>query len=142
MLYCCDLLGRVWHSPIIRLYLLAFFIAPVFLHPQCLDFKPPFKPKDDLQFCAMYRNFGCCDSAKDKELMAKFYKIMDNFDYYGYASCAGYVQDLLCQVSKARVRSLLGCFQNYIIHLFLASPGMFVEAYSCYTAALIRNKMV
>ncbi|XP_014066740.1 HHIP-like protein 1 [Salmo salar] len=97
MLYCCDLLGRVWHSPIIRLYLLAFFIAPVFLHPQCLDFKPPFKPKDDLQFCAMYRNFGCCDSAKDKELMAKFYKIMDNFDYYGYASCAGYVQDLLCQ---------------------------------------------
>ncbi|XP_029531716.1 HHIP-like protein 1 isoform X1 [Oncorhynchus nerka] len=97
MLYCCDLLGRVWHSRIIRLYLLAFFIAPVFLHPQCLDFKPPFKPQDDLQFCAMYRNFGCCDSAKDKELMAKFYKIMDNFDYYGYASCAGYVQDLLCQ---------------------------------------------
>ncbi|CAB1331188.1 unnamed protein product [Coregonus sp. 'balchen'] len=97
MWYYCGVLGRVRHSPFIGLYLLGFLIAPVSLHPQCLDFKPPFKPQEDLQFCAMYRNFGCCDSAKDQELMAKFYKIMDNFDYYGYANCAGYVQDLLCQ---------------------------------------------
>ena len=47
----------------------------------------------------MYKNFGCCDSAKDQELMAKFYRIMDSFDYYGYASCAGYVQDIICQVT-------------------------------------------
>lgn len=107
-----------------------------------MDFKPPFKPKDDLQFCAMYRNFGCCDSAKDQELMAKFYKIVDNFDNYAYANCAGYVQDLLCQVSKARVKvDTWFCFQNYIIQLLLASTGMFVKAYTCYTPAHSSNEI-
>lgn len=66
-------------------------------HPQCLDFKPPFQPPEELTFCVMYKNFGCCDSAKDRELMDKFYRIMDNFDYYGYGKCAGYVQDIICQ---------------------------------------------
>lgn len=45
----------------------------------------------------MYKYFGCCDYARDQELMAKYYRIMDNFDYYGYSNCAAYVQDLLCQ---------------------------------------------
>lgn len=73
--------------------------APVRSHPQCLDFKPPFQPLRELQFCTMYKHFGCCDFTRDQELMKKFYHIMDNFDYYEYASCASYVQDLLCQVS-------------------------------------------
>ncbi|KAF7704043.1 HHIP-like protein 1 [Silurus meridionalis] len=73
------------------------FLTPVRSHPQCLDFKPPFQPLRELQFCVMYKNFGCCDFHRDQELMKKFYRIMDNFDYYGYANCAGYVQDLLCQ---------------------------------------------
>ncbi|XP_058255768.1 HHIP-like protein 1 [Hemibagrus wyckioides] len=80
------------------LYLSALLcFTPARAHPQCLDFKPPFQPLQELQFCAMYKNFGCCDFARDQELMKKFYRIMDNFDYYGYANCAGYVQDLLCQ---------------------------------------------
>ncbi|XP_071378496.1 HHIP-like protein 1 [Centroberyx affinis] len=89
--------GRVWLSPFVILYLLALWVAPVMLHPQCLDFKPPFRPQQELQFCVMYKEFGCCDFGKDQELMAKYYKIMDNFDYYGYANCAGSVQELLCQ---------------------------------------------
>lgn len=86
--------------------------APARSHPQCLDFKPPFQPPQELQFCAMYRHFGCCDFARDQQLMDKFYRIMDSFDYYGYANCAGYTQDLLCQVSRrtqhARVHVWLG----------------------------------
>ncbi|KAK1792912.1 hypothetical protein P4O66_001638 [Electrophorus voltai] len=54
-------------------------------------------PQQELQFCVMYKYFGCCDFARDQELMTKFYQIMDNFDYYGYANCAGYIQDLICQ---------------------------------------------
>ncbi|KAJ8290280.1 hypothetical protein GJAV_G00010870 [Gymnothorax javanicus] len=81
----------------ILVYLFCVWIAPAFCHPQCLDFKPPFQPSEELAFCVMYKKFGCCDSAKDQELMAKFYRIMDNFDYYGYATCAGYVQDIICQ---------------------------------------------
>lgn len=106
MWYFCGVFGRIWHSPFILLYLLAFWVAPAFLHPQCLDFKPPFQPQQELQFCQMYKYFGCCDYARDQELMAKYYRIMDNFDYYGYSNCAAYVQDLLCQVS-------LVCWHNY-----------------------------
>uniref|UniRef100_A0A3Q4HYE0 HHIP like 1 n=1 Tax=Neolamprologus brichardi TaxID=32507 RepID=A0A3Q4HYE0_NEOBR len=67
------------------------------LHPQCLDFKPPFRPRKELEFCIMYKEFGCCDYQKDQELMSKYYQIMDHFDYSGYASCAGFIFDLLCQ---------------------------------------------
>ncbi|XP_039527040.1 HHIP-like protein 1 [Pimephales promelas] len=93
----CDVFGRMWQSPFILFYLLTFWVAPAFLHPQCLDFKPPFQPQQELQFCQMYKYFGCCDYARDQELMAKYYRIMDNFDYYGYSNCAVYVQDMLCQ---------------------------------------------
>ncbi|XP_059374711.1 HHIP-like protein 1 [Carassius carassius] len=94
MWYFRDIFGHIWQSPFI---LLAFWTAPAFLHPQCLDFKPPFQPQQELQFCQMYKYFGCCDYARDQELMAKYYRIMDNFDYYGFSKCAAYVLDLFCQ---------------------------------------------
>ncbi|KAG9268901.1 HHIP-like protein 1 [Astyanax mexicanus] len=89
--------GARWRWPVVWGCLVVIWAAPVLLHPQCLDFKPPFQPQQELQFCVMYTRFGCCDYARDQELMSRFYKIMDNFDYYGYANCAGYVQDLICQ---------------------------------------------
>ncbi|XP_072424140.1 HHIP-like protein 1 [Chiloscyllium punctatum] len=82
--------------------LFALFIAlmyPVLLvkcHPQCLDFKPPFRPQSGLSFCTMYSQFGCCDSTKDQEIMNRFYSIVDSFDYSLYATCAAYIQDMLC----------------------------------------------
>lgn len=84
---------------------LALCVTPVAPHPQCLDFKPPFRPLRELQFCVMYKDFGCCDYQKDQELMAKFNRIVDNFDYHGYAGCAGYVMELLCQVCTHGQRS-------------------------------------
>ena len=47
----------------------------------------------------MYKEFGCCDYQKDQELMAKYFQIMNNFEYDGYADCAGFVLELLCQVT-------------------------------------------
>ncbi|KAJ8356536.1 hypothetical protein SKAU_G00193300 [Synaphobranchus kaupii] len=93
----CDNLGRVLHVPFIWVFLSGVCIAPAQLHPQCLDFKPPFRPPEALTFCVMYKDFGCCDSAKDQELMSKFYRIMDNFDHNGYANCASYVHNIICQ---------------------------------------------
>ncbi|XP_007544327.1 HHIP-like protein 1 isoform X1 [Poecilia formosa] len=72
-------------------------VTPAALHPQCLDFKPPFRPDRDLEFCIMYREFGCCDRQKDQELMARYYRIMENFTERGHKSCAGFVLELLCQ---------------------------------------------
>lgn len=104
---------RLWLSPLGILYILALHVTPVMLHPQCLDFKPPFRPLRELEFCVMYKEFGCCDYQKDQELMTKFYEIMDNFDSYGYGSCAGFVLELLCQVGMHKQRSL-PCFNGVI----------------------------
>ncbi|XP_024122789.1 HHIP-like protein 1 [Oryzias melastigma] len=92
-----PLIARLPAPGLLWLCALALCVTPVAPHPQCLDFKPPFRPRRELQFCVMYKDFGCCDHQKDQELMAKFNRIVDNFDYHGYAGCAGYVMELLCQ---------------------------------------------
>ncbi|KAK9520778.1 hypothetical protein VZT92_020641 [Zoarces viviparus] len=66
-------------------------------HPQCLDYKPPFEPRQPLAFCQDYSKFGCCDLEKDDEISVKFYTIMDNFDHSGYMACAHYIHSILCQ---------------------------------------------
>lgn len=99
----------LWLSPLVVLYFLTAHVPTVMLHPQCLDFKPPFRPMRELEFCVMYKEFGCCDYQRDQELMAKYYQIMDRFDYSGFESCAGYVLDLLCQVGmRTKVAALVG----------------------------------
>ncbi|KAK5885788.1 hypothetical protein CesoFtcFv8_016888 [Champsocephalus esox] len=87
-------LGVLWA---LTVCVLVLCVAPAAPHPQCLDFKPPFRPLRELQFCIMYKEFGCCDFEKDQQLRAKYYRIMDNFDYYGYANCAGFVLEMICQ---------------------------------------------
>ncbi|XP_056297764.1 HHIP-like protein 1 isoform X1 [Pseudoliparis swirei] len=66
-------------------------------HPQCLDYKPPFEPRQPLAFCKEYSKFGCCDLEKDGEISVKFYTIMANFDHAGYTTCAQYIRSILCQ---------------------------------------------
>ncbi|XP_045930305.1 HHIP-like protein 1 [Micropterus dolomieu] len=66
-------------------------------HPQCLDYKPPFEPRQPLVFCKEYSKFGCCDLEKDEEISVKFHTIMENFDHSGYMSCGRYIRSILCQ---------------------------------------------
>uniref|UniRef100_A0A3P8Y848 SRCR domain-containing protein n=1 Tax=Esox lucius TaxID=8010 RepID=A0A3P8Y848_ESOLU len=66
-------------------------------HPQCLDYKPPFQPREPLVFCKEYAKFGCCDLEKDDQISKNFYNIMDHFDYLGYVTCAKYIRTILCQ---------------------------------------------
>lgn len=69
-------------------------------HPQCLDYKPPFQPRQQLAFCKEYSKFGCCDLGKDEEISARFYSIMENFDTSGYMTCGKYIRSILCQVRQ------------------------------------------
>lgn len=69
-------------------------------HPQCLDYKPPFGPRQPLAFCKEYSKFGCCDLEKDEEVAVKFYAIMANFDHSGYLTCGKYIRSILCQVRE------------------------------------------
>ncbi|CAJ1065600.1 HHIP-like protein 1 [Xyrichtys novacula] len=66
-------------------------------HPQCLDYKPPFGPRQPLMFCKDYSKFGCCDLEKDEEISRRFYNIMANFDNSGYFTCGKYIRSILCQ---------------------------------------------
>lgn len=88
----------LWLWSIGFIYILTLHVTPVMLHPQCLDFRPPFRPMRELEFCVIYKDFGCCDYQKDQELMAKYNQIIHNLDYSGHANCAGFVLELLCQV--------------------------------------------
>ncbi|XP_039987119.1 HHIP-like protein 1 [Xiphias gladius] len=66
-------------------------------HPQCLDYKPPFEPRQPLVFCKEYSKFGCCDLEEDRKISVRFYNIMENFDSSGYVSCGKYIRSILCQ---------------------------------------------
>ncbi|XP_046892529.1 HHIP-like protein 1 [Hypomesus transpacificus] len=90
-----DLGGRLLLPGLVPLVLLLAHQG--LSHPQCLDYKPPFQPREPLVFCKAYAKFGCCDLEKDEEISQRFYQIMDNFDYAGYVSCGKYIRSILCQ---------------------------------------------
>ncbi|KAM5238837.1 HHIP-like protein 2 [Ctenodactylus gundi] len=66
-------------------------------HPQCLDFRPPFRPFRHLEFCSDYESFGCCDQQRDHRIAARYRDIMSYFDLQGHELCGGYIKDILCQ---------------------------------------------
>uniref|UniRef100_A0A3Q0SGD8 Si:ch211-136a13.1 n=1 Tax=Amphilophus citrinellus TaxID=61819 RepID=A0A3Q0SGD8_AMPCI len=102
MIQTCNLVPRgiLQHTfphhllPILVLLLRAWWGS---CHPQCLDYKPPFGPRQPLNFCKEYSKFGCCDLEKDEEISGRFYTIMENFDHSGYATCGKYIRSILCQ---------------------------------------------
>lgn len=69
-------------------------------HPQCLDFRPPFRPPQPLSFCVQYSSFGCCTAEQDAALARRFRALETRLDPGMWATCAGYALDLLCQVSR------------------------------------------
>nr|XP_020455827.1 HHIP-like protein 1 isoform X2 [Monopterus albus] len=85
------------HRVLLPLLLLLLHAWRGSCHPQCLDYKPPFEPRQPLGFCKEYSKFGCCDLEKDREIAFKFATIMDNFDHLGYNTCGKYIRSILCQ---------------------------------------------
>lgn len=81
------------------LALLALRALGAAAHPQCLDFRPPFRPPQPLRFCAQYSAFGCCTPEQDAALARRFGALAARVDAAEWAACAGYALDLLCQVS-------------------------------------------
>ncbi|XP_048378178.1 HHIP-like protein 1 isoform X2 [Stegostoma tigrinum] len=72
-------------------------LVTVVSHPQCLDFKPPFKPAEPLSFCSAYSSFGCCDARTDSSLAKQYQHILSYLHHSGVSVCAKYIQELLCQ---------------------------------------------
>lgn len=121
----------------------AWLLLPALLHralshPQCLDFKPPFRPPHELTFCVQYKDFGCCDSPRDREIMDTFYRVMGHVDEAGYELCAAHVQDILCQEcspyaahlydaedSNTPVRSIAGLCGDYCADVWKKCRSLF-----------------
>ncbi|ESO83493.1 hypothetical protein LOTGIDRAFT_133340 [Lottia gigantea] len=66
-------------------------------HPQCLDFKPPFKPKTNHDFCNQYSNFGCCSKSKDDNIQNTFNSLRSLVSEGTWNKCQGTLKDLMCQ---------------------------------------------
>lgn len=99
--------------------LACFFIRPLFAHPQCLDFRPPWKSNPPLTFCTQYADFGCCTAEEDTEIYHQYVREMIAFpDHRTAAHCVGYMYHYRC----------LKC-SPYAAHIFDAendgSPAIF-----------------
>ncbi|XP_043536604.1 HHIP-like protein 1 [Chiloscyllium plagiosum] len=72
-------------------------LVMVVSHPQCLDYKPPFKPTKPLAFCTAYSSFGCCDARADSSLARRYQHVVSYLHPSGVSVCGKYIQELLCQ---------------------------------------------
>ncbi|KAM4662406.1 HHIP-like protein 1 [Discoglossus pictus] len=123
---------------LLLLGLLLARLGTVLSHPQCLDFKPPFRPAQELTFCVQYKDFGCCDVVRDSEIMDTFYRVVGHFDQAGYETCAAHVQDILCQEcspyaahlydaedSSTPVRTIAGLCEDYCVDVWQKCRSIF-----------------
>ncbi|KAK7805051.1 hypothetical protein U0070_006457 [Myodes glareolus] len=107
-------------------------------HPQCLDFRPPFRPPQPLSFCAQYSVFGCCTAEQDAELARRFRALEARLDAGMWATCAGYALDLLCQECSpyaahlydaedpaTPLRTVPGLCEDYCLDMWQTCRGLF-----------------
>nr|XP_044630236.1 LOW QUALITY PROTEIN: HHIP-like protein 1 [Equus asinus] len=119
------------------LALLALRALGAAAHPQCLDFRPPFRPPEPLRFCAQYSAFGCCAPEQDAALAHRFGALAARVDADEWAACAGYALDLLCQECSpyaahlydaedpsTPLRTLPGLCEDYCLDMWQTCRGL------------------
>uniref|UniRef100_A0AC11DY96 HHIP like 1 n=1 Tax=Ovis aries TaxID=9940 RepID=A0AC11DY96_SHEEP len=107
-------------------------------HPQCLDFRPPFRPPQPLRFCSQYSAFGCCTPEQDAALARRFGAVAARVDAAMWAECAGYALDLLCQECSpyaahlydaedpsTPLRTVPGLCEDYCLDMWQTCRGLF-----------------
>ncbi|XP_036107412.1 HHIP-like protein 1 [Molossus molossus] len=107
-------------------------------HPQCLDFRPPFRPPRPLRFCSQYSAFGCCAPEQDAALAGRFGALAARVDAGLWAACAGYALDLLCQECSpyaahlydaedpsTPLRTVPGLCEDYCLDMWQTCRGLF-----------------
>lgn len=66
-------------------------------HPQCLDFRPPFRSNTENTMCGLYSSFGCCTANHSAQLRARYYNVISLLDDPVKSTCRGYLLEILCQ---------------------------------------------
>ncbi|KAM5239914.1 LOW QUALITY PROTEIN: HHIP-like protein 1 [Hipposideros larvatus] len=130
--------GRAGAGAGALLALLALRVLRTAAHPQCLDFRPPFRPPQPLRFCAQYSAFGCCAPEQDAALADRFGALAARVDAGVWAACAGYALDLLCQECSpyaahlydaedpsTPLRTVPGLCEDYCLDMWQTCRGLF-----------------
>ena len=65
-------------------------------HPQCLDYRAPFKPRKSLSFCSNYSSYSCCTVTKDNYIKSDYRYALDHQSQNLIESCGGFVKQLVC----------------------------------------------
>ncbi|CAL1540967.1 unnamed protein product [Lymnaea stagnalis] len=77
--------------------LLSLALVSVTGHPQCLDFRAPFKPDAPLIFCSDYSHVGCCSSKDDDRLNEEYDYIASQVNQSEWGGCSRMIKEILCQ---------------------------------------------
>ncbi|XP_039249478.2 HHIP-like protein 2 [Styela clava] len=87
-------------------------------HPQCLDFKPPFKPAKNLNICKEYEAFGCCTLKDDSEIATKYNEITNAMTESQLSTCGKFLTSLLCQKCSP-----------YAVHIYNAEDDQIANSF-------------
>nr|KAI8741204.1 HHIP-like protein 1; partial [Biomphalaria glabrata] len=112
------------------------FIDDVIGHPQCLDYRAPFKPESALHFCSQYTELGCCSTTNDEILRDEFDYIKTQVTREDWQRCGDFVQEILCQKcspyaahiydaeGSSQARKFPGLCQHYCYNYFEACSNL------------------
>ena len=65
-------------------------------HPQCLDFRAPFKVAKQLSFCPQnYSEYGCCTVDRDQGISNVYKRLVTRFSLDSKPKCANLVKTVL-----------------------------------------------
>lgn len=84
-------------------------------HPQCTDFRPPFRPAQSPRHCSRYAESGCCTGEQDAQLQASFSEFVARYDNSSGSDSAS----PLSQACKDELKNLQCLFCSpYAAHAF------------------------
>lgn len=94
-------------------------------HPQCLDFRAPFKVTSGLSFCSQnLSEYGCCTPNRDRGISNEYQKLSTRFSLDNRPKCANLVKTVLCLECNRYAAHIFEAEGNDNFDSTTAAPGL------------------
>ena len=93
-------------------------------HPQCLDYRAPFRSSQRLRFCSQYSAFGCCTATKDSQIEQTFRAVQAKFRLQSRPTCKRLLKEVLCLRCDPYAAHIFEAEGNTKFDINQATPGM------------------
>ncbi|XP_032221702.1 HHIP-like protein 2 isoform X2 [Nematostella vectensis] len=93
-------------------------------HPQCLDYRPPFKAREGLAFCSQYNAFGCCTRGQDSKISRRYQNLVTKFKLHARVKCAKLLAQVLCLECDPYAAHIFEAEGNSRFDIKTATPGL------------------